>query len=150
MPSERSVYFISRLMPGADTLSSFAAPPIVPVIITALITSTWRSVIICSNSEDEPERYSHVRSAQTTFQTPSRDRAITFRAASSARWARSFGSQGLGKLGGRDFDADGDIGRHGAGQRHQVDAAFARKQPLMAGGVDQFFVRRGPLGRAVA
>jgi hypothetical protein len=41
-------------MPGADTLSSFAAPPIVPVIITALITSTWRNVIIGGNSEAQP------------------------------------------------------------------------------------------------
>ena len=50
MPSDFSVYFTSRLMPGADTFRSFAAPPIVPVTITARITSTWRSVIMCSNS----------------------------------------------------------------------------------------------------
>src|SRR5450631_2542257 len=47
MPSDFSVYLTSRLMPGADTLRSLAAPPIVPVTITARITSTWRSVIIC-------------------------------------------------------------------------------------------------------
>ena len=40
MPSDFSVYLTSRLMPGADTLSSFAAPPIVPVTITARMTST--------------------------------------------------------------------------------------------------------------
>src|SRR5579871_992976 len=47
-PSERSVYLISRLMPGAETLSSFAAPAMVPEIITARMTSIWRSVIIAS------------------------------------------------------------------------------------------------------
>src|SRR6476620_6094342 len=47
MPSDLSVYFTSRLMPGADTLRSLAAPPMVPVTMTARITSTWRSVIIC-------------------------------------------------------------------------------------------------------
>src|SRR6476469_7379803 len=46
MPSERSVYLTRRLIPGAETLSSFAAPPMVPVTITARITSTWRSVIM--------------------------------------------------------------------------------------------------------
>src|SRR5690348_8559912 len=46
MPSERSVYLTRRLIPGADTLSNFAAPPMVPVTITARITSTWRSVIM--------------------------------------------------------------------------------------------------------
>jgi hypothetical protein len=51
-------------MPGADTLSNFAAPPIVPVIITALITSTWRNVIIGGNPDVKLERYSQVRSAQ--------------------------------------------------------------------------------------
>ena len=51
MPSERSVYLTSRLMPGADTLSSFAAPPMVPVTITARITSTWRNVIMSWASE---------------------------------------------------------------------------------------------------
>jgi hypothetical protein len=43
---DRSLYFTSRLMPGADTLSSFAAPRIVPVTITARMTSTWRNVIL--------------------------------------------------------------------------------------------------------
>jgi hypothetical protein len=38
-------------MPGAYTFSSFAAPPIVPVTITARITSTWRSVIMSWASE---------------------------------------------------------------------------------------------------
>src|SRR5262245_26358559 len=47
MPIDLSVYFTRRLMPGADTLSSFAAPPMVPVTITARMTSTWRSVIMC-------------------------------------------------------------------------------------------------------
>src|SRR6478735_8774165 len=47
MPSDLAVYFTSRLIPGADTLSSLAAPPMVPVTMTARITSTWRSVIIC-------------------------------------------------------------------------------------------------------
>src|ERR1700732_5132387 len=47
MPSDFSVYFTSRLIPGADTLRSLAAPPMVPVTMTARITSTWRSVIIC-------------------------------------------------------------------------------------------------------
>ncbi len=47
MPNDFSVYLTSRLMPGADTFSSRAAPPMVPVTITARITSTWRSVIIC-------------------------------------------------------------------------------------------------------
>ena len=46
MPSERSVYLTSLLMPGAETLSSFAAPPMVPVTMTARITSTWRNVIM--------------------------------------------------------------------------------------------------------
>src|SRR5947209_6056991 len=46
MPSDFSVYFTSRLMPGADTLSSLAAPPMVPVTMTARMTSTWRSVIM--------------------------------------------------------------------------------------------------------
>src|SRR5215471_10370397 len=49
MPSERSVYLTRRLMPGADTFNSFAAPPMVPVTITARITSTWRSVIMNGN-----------------------------------------------------------------------------------------------------
>jgi hypothetical protein len=40
-------------MPGADTLSSFAAPPMVPVTITARITSTWRSVIMSLASEND-------------------------------------------------------------------------------------------------
>jgi hypothetical protein len=57
-------------MPGADTLSSFAAPPIVPVIITALTTSTWRNVIIGGNSEAEPDRYNQVRPAQMTLSAP--------------------------------------------------------------------------------
>ena len=63
MPSDFSVYFTSRLMPGADTFRSFAAPPIVPVTITARITSTWRSVIMYSNSADELARYYHHQSA---------------------------------------------------------------------------------------
>src|SRR5579863_8046178 len=45
-PSERSVYLTRRLMPGAETLRSFAAPVIVPEIITARITSICLSVII--------------------------------------------------------------------------------------------------------
>ena len=40
------MYLTSRLMPGAETLSSFAAPVIVPEIITARITSICVSVII--------------------------------------------------------------------------------------------------------
>ncbi|GMO12601.1 hypothetical protein TM239_37670 [Bradyrhizobium sp. TM239] len=46
-------------MPGAETLSSFAAPPMVPVTITARITSTWRSVIMLL----APERGSWRRSS---------------------------------------------------------------------------------------
>src|SRR5690349_21299911 len=53
MPSERSVYFTRRLIPGAETLSSLAAPPMVPVTITARITSTWRSVIMNRASEND-------------------------------------------------------------------------------------------------
>src|ERR1700744_5653332 len=49
-PSDRSVYLTSRLMPGAETLSSFAAPVIVPEIITARITSICRSVIMGAGS----------------------------------------------------------------------------------------------------
>src|SRR5215470_14982214 len=45
-PSERSVYLTRRLMPGAETLRSLAAPVIVPEIITARITSICLSVII--------------------------------------------------------------------------------------------------------
>jgi hypothetical protein len=33
-------------MPGAETLRSLAAPPMVPVTMTARTTSTWRNVII--------------------------------------------------------------------------------------------------------
>src|SRR5438045_4111131 len=51
MPSDFSVYLTSRLTPGADTLRSFAAPPIVPVTITARITSTWRNVIMVASFE---------------------------------------------------------------------------------------------------
>src|SRR5258708_736755 len=36
-------------MPGADTLRSLAAPPMVPVTMTARTTSTWRNVIICES-----------------------------------------------------------------------------------------------------
>src|SRR5262245_15144562 len=45
MPSAFSVYFISRLTPGAETLSIFAAPAMVPVIITARTISICRSVL---------------------------------------------------------------------------------------------------------
>src|SRR6266446_8798179 len=91
-------------MPGADTFRSLAAPPIVPVTITARITSTWRSVIICSHSGDEFARYYHLepghRPARRNIsggpeiddQAPSRDPAITFLAAMSARCARTFAS----------------------------------------------------------
>src|SRR5215470_3535196 len=48
-PSERSVYLTSRLMPGAETLRSFAAPVIVPEIITARMTSICLSVIIAAD-----------------------------------------------------------------------------------------------------
>src|SRR4029079_13631357 len=47
IPSDFSVYLTRRLIPGADTFRSLAAPPMVPVTITARITSIWRSVIIC-------------------------------------------------------------------------------------------------------
>src|SRR6185436_14213263 len=50
-------------MPGADTLRSLAAPPIVPVTITARITSTWRSVIMCGHSGDELAGYYRRQSA---------------------------------------------------------------------------------------
>ncbi len=49
MPSDFSVYLTSRLTPGAETFKSFAAPPIVPVTITARITSTWRNVIMMAS-----------------------------------------------------------------------------------------------------
>jgi hypothetical protein len=55
MPSERSVYLTSRLIPGADTFNSFAAPPMVPVTITARITSTWRRVIMVLKSPWHPK-----------------------------------------------------------------------------------------------
>ena len=61
-----------------------------------------------------------------------------------------FGIRGPGKLGSRHLDADGDIRRHGARQRNEVDAALAGKHPFVAGGVHHFFRRRRPLGRAVA
>src|SRR3954447_6601375 len=51
MPSDFSVYLTSRLTRGADTFRSFAAPPIVPVTITARITSTWRNVIMGASFE---------------------------------------------------------------------------------------------------
>src|SRR5258705_6633422 len=91
-------------MPGADTFRSLAAPPIVPVTITARIPSTWRSVIMGSNSADELARYYHHQPAHRTVrlkisgdpeiddQPPSRDPAITFLAAVSARRARAFAS----------------------------------------------------------
>ena len=44
--STRSVYFIKRLMPGADTCRSVAAHAMVPVIMIARITSIWRSVML--------------------------------------------------------------------------------------------------------
>src|SRR4051812_13122677 len=56
MPSDFSVYLTSRLTPGADTFRSFAAPPIVPVTITARITSTWRNVIMVASFENDPAR----------------------------------------------------------------------------------------------
>src|SRR6266545_5518881 len=134
MPSDFSVYLTRLLMPGADTLSSFAAPPIVPVTITARMTSTWRNVIMCSNSEDKPERYSHGSGAfaRSGYQIP---RRVERAPGPGLRIHR------LRKLGGRDFDADRDIRRHGAGQRDQVDAAFAGKHPLVTGGMDHFFRR---------
>src|SRR3954465_11194437 len=89
-PSDFSVYFTSRLMPGADTFRSLAAPPIVPVTITARITSTWRSVIMYSNSADELGGHYHHQSTHRPVrrkisggleiddQAPSLDPAITF------------------------------------------------------------------------
>src|SRR5260370_37433748 len=57
MPSDFSVYFTSRLMPGADTLRSLAAPPMVPVTMTARMTSTWRSVIMSELRYAAPAPY---------------------------------------------------------------------------------------------
>src|SRR5262245_8054495 len=38
---------MTRLMPGEDTLSRRAAPPTLPVIMIARMTSIWRSVSMC-------------------------------------------------------------------------------------------------------
>src|SRR4029077_5010499 len=114
MPSDRSAYFTSRLMPGADTLSSFAAPPIVPVIITARMTSTWRNVIMCGNSEPGLERYSQVRSAQMAFRGLSPGRGDHTPRRVERALGPCPGIHGLRKLGGGDLDADHDIRRHGA------------------------------------
>src|ERR1051326_8193797 len=46
MPSRLSACFITRLMPGAETFSSRAAPPTVPVTMMARITSICLSVSI--------------------------------------------------------------------------------------------------------
>src|SRR3954462_3841033 len=62
-PGHFWLFFTSRLRPGADTFRSFAAPPIVPVTITARITSTWRSVIMGGSSGDELAGYYHLQSA---------------------------------------------------------------------------------------
>ena len=56
----------------------------------------------------------------------------------------------LRKLGGRNFNADRDIRRHGARQRNEIDAALPGKHPLVTGGVDHFLLRRRRFGRAVA
>src|SRR6185312_4360915 len=103
-PRDFSVVSVSLIMKAADTLRSLAAPPIVPVTITARITSTWRSVIMCEGSGDELAGYYHLQSARRAAgakfsggpeiddQAPSRDPAITFLAAVSARCARAFAS----------------------------------------------------------
>ena len=44
----RSACFTILRIPGAETFSNRAAPLTVPVIMTARITSIWRSVIIFS------------------------------------------------------------------------------------------------------
>ena len=60
-PSEVSVYFMSRLRPGADTLRSLAAPAMVPVTITARMTSIWRSVSIPVATHRDGDEIAHCR-----------------------------------------------------------------------------------------
>ena len=52
-----SACFMTRLMPGEETLSSRAAPPTVPVTMMALMTSIWRNVSMPAEHKAGEGRY---------------------------------------------------------------------------------------------